>query len=484
MLTLETERLVLRTFTADDAPALHCEIYSDYDVLFYYNGGKVLTLEEVQNILPKRFSGNQFGYWAVTRKDDGQLLGQVHLDAYVNAGWYDIPEDPASPFQSVEVHLGFAFGKRFWGNGYATEACCAAIRYAFTHLRLKRLVGGANANNLPSIRLHQRLGFHTFSSVDGTGVNAILYNPLAAYTLRSFCEEDRAGVSALGTHVIDWWHATGPETSLHLVAEEGETGAIVGHLQVTDRSLPLPSRRPGQCHFTLKVAPEHRRRGIGGELYAQAEAFARRRNPRLLYAAFNETEDAPAAAFLQKRGFELLERFYPSCLDLSAFEPAHFASAIEHVQAQGIQLATYARMGDSADNRLRLYELEQLAHATQPFREVEPYIPEPFAKWEQDFAKRDPETIFLAVVNSIEDAEAIWAGVVTGLEWYFTGVHPSWRGRGLATALKVQCIAEAKKRGLARMETENHGDNKAMLAINRKLGFIFTAPEAAYIKRF
>ena len=490
MLTLETERLILRTFTAEDAPALHREIYSDRDVLVHYNGGKVLTLEETQSVLPKRFGGNQFGYWAVTRKDDGQLLGQVHLDAYVNAGWHDVPEDTPSPFQSVEVHLGFAFGKRFWGNGYATEACRAVIRYAFTHLRLKRLVGGANANNLASIRLHQRLGFHTSSSLDGTGVNAILNSPLAAYTLRPFREEDLAGVSALGAHVIDWWHGNGPGTALHLVAETAATGEIVGHLQVVDRGFPLPSRRPGQCHFTLEVAPEHRRRSIGGALYVRAEAFARGRNARLLYAAFTETDNAPAAPFLAKRGFELLERFYPSCLDLNAFDPTRFASAIERVQAQGIRLVTYADIGDSTDNRRKLYELEQLAHATQPFREVEPYLPEPYANWEQEFAKRDPETIFLALANTMEEAEgakdagAVWAGVVTGLEWYFTGVHPEWRGLGLATALKVQCITEAKKRGLVQMETENHGDNAAMLAVNRKLGFIFTAPEAAYVKRF
>ena len=43
---------------------------------------------------------------------------------------------------------------------------------------------------------------------------------------------------------------------------------------------------------------------------------------------------------------------------------------------------------------------------------------------------------------------------------------------------------EAKKRGLQTMETENHGDNLPMLAINRKLGFHFTTPEAACIKHF
>ncbi len=262
-----------------------------------------------------------------------------------------------------------------------------------------------------------------------------------------------------------------------------QPGRLRDTCRLMDAGIPYPTRRPGQWHFALNVAPQHRRQGIGGALYVQAEAFACRKGARLLYTAYNETnetEDAPAATFLKKRGFELLERFYPSSLDLTKFDPTGFAPALERMRAQNIRLQTYAEIGDNAQNRRNLYELEQLARATQPFREVEPYIPELFETWEQDFHKRDPATIFLAVALP----ENTWIGVVTGLEWYFTGVHPLWRGRGIATALKVQCLMEAHKRGIAQMETENHEDNAAMLAINRKLGFVFTAPEVACIKRF
>lgn len=47
-------------------------------------------------------------------------------------------------------------------------------------------------------------------------------------------------------------------------------------------------------------------------------------------------------------------------------------------------------------------------------------------------------------------------GVVTGLEWYFTGVHPDWRGWGIVTALKFRSLLEAKRCGVALTETENH----------------------------
>ena len=301
---------------------------------------------------------------------------------------------------------------------------------------------------------------------------------MSASLIRAFREEDRAALGALGTSVVDWWHGNGLGTSLHLIAAT-DGGEVVGHLQVTDRSLPAPSRRSGQCHVSFAIAPAYRRRGIGSALYACAEQFAQERRARLLYASYSETPDAPAASFLRGRGFEPLERFLPSALDLAAFDPTRFNDAVRRVEAQGIRLRTYAQLGDSLRYRRSLYELEQAARASQPFREVGPYIPASFETWEREFAGWDPKAIFLAVAAP-GDA---WVGVVTGLEWYFTGVHPDWRGRGLATALKVRCLAEAKRRGMTLTETENHEDNAAMLAVNRKLGFVFGVPEVACIKR-
>ena len=477
MSDFETERLILRRLLSEDAEPLHREIYSDHEVVRHYNGDRVFTLDAVREFLPRRRNSGQLGYWTVTLKETGEVLGQVHLDPYANLGWHPLPEDASLLCQPPEVHLGFAFGKRFWGKGYASEACQVLIRYAFRDLHLRRLLGGADIRNPRSIQLHERLGYRVL--YDPEGVVAVLMNPLASYRVRPFEETDRAAASALGDPIPDWWHKEIPGASLHLVAEEIETGEIVGHLQGRDRSVPEPSHRPGQCHFMLSVAPAHRRRGIGGCLYDRLEAFARKRKARLLYIAYQETPDTPAASFLQRRGFTPVERFLPSRLDLNTFEPTEFAPAVEHVLQQGIVLTTYAEIGDTPEHRRQLYALEEAAHAAQPFREVEPYTPAPYSRWEQEFAHRDPTVLFLALAPTT----GAYVGVVTGLEWYFTGVHPDWCGRGIATALKVRCLQAAKARGIDRMETENHEDNAAMLAINRKLGFVFTAPEVACIKR-
>ncbi len=93
------------------------------------------------------------------------------------------------------------------------------------------------------------------------------------------------------------------------------------------------------------------------------------------------------------------------------------------------------------------------------------------AQWSQ-------ETIFLAAAP-----DGAWVGVITGLEWGFTGVHPDWQGRGIATALKVRSLAVAKAQGMEQMQTENHEDNAAMLAINRKLGFVMDPVEVNCVRR-
>jgi len=266
-----------------------------------------------------------------------------------------------------------------------------------------------------------------------------------SYRVRPFQEKDRAAADALGDPVLDWWHREVPGASLHLVAEAIETDEIVGHLQVRDRGVPEPSHRPGQCHFFLTVAPGHRHKGIGSCLYDRVEAFASRRQARVLYTEYREMPDAPAATFLQRRGFLPLERFFPSYCDLTTFEPSEFAVTVERVKQQGIILTTYAELGDTAEHRQRLYALEEVARALQPFREVEPYNAVSFPQWEEEFTRRDPTTIFLAIAPVTGE----YVGVITSLEWYFTGTHPDWCGRGIATALKVCCLQEAKARGIS-----------------------------------
>jgi RimJ/RimL family protein N-acetyltransferase len=183
--TLQTERLLLRPFTVDDAVDCHREIYSDPAVVEHYSRLRLDTVADVREHIAGNVRGwaGELGRHAVVRRDGSDFLGQVHLNPYVcTERW---PGEPDRGVHTVEVELAFAFGRRYWGRGYAHEACRAMLGYCFDTLRLARLVGGAKRVNARSLALHRRLGYTIHDVLDDPGgefVVAVLDNPRCAST--------------------------------------------------------------------------------------------------------------------------------------------------------------------------------------------------------------------------------------------------------------------------------------------------------------
>ncbi|MBI1924333.1 GNAT family N-acetyltransferase [Candidatus Poribacteria bacterium] len=159
--TFETERLIIRPFEMNDLHDVYRLIYADPEVCEHYTTG-TRTLEETREWLTYRViepKYSDFYGWAVVRKADNQFIGLVRLGAGPNF-WTRFKENPNPRYNDVEVELSFAFGKAYWGKGYATEACKPVIEYAFLELKIPRLVGGADLENERSARLQERLGFY------------------------------------------------------------------------------------------------------------------------------------------------------------------------------------------------------------------------------------------------------------------------------------------------------------------------------------
>ena len=158
----ETERLIIRPFEIDDLNDVYRLIYSDAEVCEHYSSDGTRTLEETREWLTFRVMEpkySDFYGWAVVHKADNQFIGLVRLEAGPNF-WYRFKDNPNPRYNDVEVELSFAFGKEYWGKGYATEGCQAVIKYAFLELKIPRLVGGASLENERSARLQERLGFY------------------------------------------------------------------------------------------------------------------------------------------------------------------------------------------------------------------------------------------------------------------------------------------------------------------------------------
>jgi len=142
---LETERLLIRNFAPDDAEALRDLIlwkesseYAIYDQQWPTSKGAIRGITE--------WFAKEDSYLAVCLKEGGRLIGFVALN-------------PGDDERAHEFDLGYCFHPDYQGQGYATEACRAVLRWAFTQKGARRVTSGTAAANLPSCRLLERLGF-------------------------------------------------------------------------------------------------------------------------------------------------------------------------------------------------------------------------------------------------------------------------------------------------------------------------------------
>lgn len=164
MKNIQTERLFLRRFHASDFDDIIEQVYTNPEVYRYYSG-IAEDREEVQRRFIIRCNqplNAEFGFWAVELRHTRRVIGQVHLEPYVDT----MPAllGDSGPYHRIEVELAFAIGKAYWGQGYGYEACRAALDYAFLDLKLPRLVGGILSVNERSLHLHRRLGYRIINN--------------------------------------------------------------------------------------------------------------------------------------------------------------------------------------------------------------------------------------------------------------------------------------------------------------------------------
>lgn len=313
---------------------------------------------------------------------------------------------------------------------------------------------------------------------------------MTAFETRPFRPEDREAIIAIGNRdrpphrqgtAAAWARQDErrkPEmVDLRLVVPDPQTDEAVAFLAAADLNT-TGFKMKDVCDFEITVEHSNRERGIGGMLYNKALDFARERGAKRMITSFREwTPQEPAIAFLQKRGFAEQERETPSFLDLMGWDAAPYQASIAQAEAYGSRLVSYADLGDSEENRRRMYALEEPLIYDIPRRDDQPFTFEPYEDWVKFVIERPewrPDLCLLAEVDGqmVGKCQVVPKLEVphVGMQW-LTGVLKDHRGHGLATALKVRAYERAREAGVTTMTTENHEDNAPMLAINRKFGF-------------
>ncbi|MFI1360469.1 GNAT family N-acetyltransferase [Streptomyces sp. NPDC020898] len=144
---METPRLLLRRFTAADAPTL-AAYRSDPDVSRYQSWEAPVPVAEAERLAGSFSAGDPrdpgWFQYAVERRDVPGLIGDVGVCR---------SED------GRQAELGFTFAPEFQGHGYAGEAVARVVKSLLREEGLHRVSAGCDGRNVRSARLLERVGF-------------------------------------------------------------------------------------------------------------------------------------------------------------------------------------------------------------------------------------------------------------------------------------------------------------------------------------
>lgn len=156
---LQTERLLLRPLCVQDAAAAFAGWAADAANVYYmpYNPHRSLretqewlAAEEAKQDSPERCN------WGIVERAGGVLIGSIGIN-----------------LEGRTCEIGYCLAKKYWNQGYMTEAVRGVAQYARDVLQLESIYARVAVTNRPSARVLEKLGFQdagacTYSSYDGT----------------------------------------------------------------------------------------------------------------------------------------------------------------------------------------------------------------------------------------------------------------------------------------------------------------------------
>jgi len=158
-LELETDRLLLRPLVENDWD-MAMETFTDPEVMeFVADVANEETLAEEMKTYIRRGAGGRIGVWCVLQRETGEKLGTVILLPLPieedDTDWSLLQEDK---YPDADIEVGYVLKRSAWGNGYATEACCRLVRFAFEETGLDEVVAVTDPRNAASQKVLRKCG--------------------------------------------------------------------------------------------------------------------------------------------------------------------------------------------------------------------------------------------------------------------------------------------------------------------------------------
>lgn len=160
VIILESERLLFRPHQLADLDSF-CAMEMDLECRRYV-GGYARSREDAERKFPKdqlRKVADRLAVWAAVLKSKGRYIGRCGLYPHLKSG---------AGIVAGEATLSFYFGREHWGQGFASEAGAAFVKFGWEELRLSRIVAPVQVENAASVHILEKLGFELIATERGS----------------------------------------------------------------------------------------------------------------------------------------------------------------------------------------------------------------------------------------------------------------------------------------------------------------------------
>jgi [ribosomal protein S5]-alanine N-acetyltransferase len=151
MISMNTERLMIRDYLPEDQEGLYQLLSSETEMYFLPDlkvsdrEGARENLRVAMDEAASRERGKHF--FALLAKDDGRYIGSI--------GFTEMEAETGGK----QVEMGYFIREREWSRGYVTEAGRRIIQFAFEECGIARILIGCYRENAASERVMIKLGF-------------------------------------------------------------------------------------------------------------------------------------------------------------------------------------------------------------------------------------------------------------------------------------------------------------------------------------
>ena len=152
LVTLETERLMLRALTLEDADDVFAYA-RDPEVVRYLPWESHQSVEEAREFITRTLEAHEAGAkadWGMALKATGRVVGTCGFCTWAGS--------------SGRAELGYCLARELWGRGLVTEASERVVRFGFEDCMLNRIEAVCDVNNVGSARVMEKCGM-TFEGV-------------------------------------------------------------------------------------------------------------------------------------------------------------------------------------------------------------------------------------------------------------------------------------------------------------------------------